>query len=59
MTRDKLEKHVISITELYKKIIFCQIFYDLILKSDFERIFNVMQLHWSELKLSDILSENI
>ena len=36
--------HIICITVLENRIIFCQIFCDLLLKSAFERIFNVMQL---------------
>jgi cellobiose-specific phosphotransferase system component IIC len=36
--------HIIGITVLENKIIYCQIFCDLLLKSVFERIFNVMQL---------------
>jgi hypothetical protein len=35
--------HIICITVLEKRIICCQIFCDLLLKSAFERIFNVMQ----------------
>ena len=44
--------HIICITVLENRIICCQIFCDLLLKSVFERIFNVMQLifiwfnHW-------------
>jgi hypothetical protein len=48
--------HIICITVLENRIICCQIFCDLLLKSAFERIFNVMQLI---LVKSDILSENI
>ena len=36
--------HIICITVLENRIICCQIFCDLLLKSAFERIFNVMQL---------------
>jgi hypothetical protein len=36
--------HIICITVLENRIIYCQIFGDLLLKSAFERIFNVMQL---------------
>ena len=36
--------HIICITGLENKIICCQIFCDLLLKSAFEQIFNVMQL---------------
>jgi hypothetical protein len=36
--------HIICITVLEHRIICCQIFCDLLLKSAFERIFNVMQL---------------
>ena len=36
--------HIICITVQEKRIICCQIFCDLLLKSAFERIFNVMQL---------------
>ena len=36
--------HIICITVLEHRIIWCQIFCDLPLKSAFERIFNVMQL---------------
>ena len=36
--------HIICITVLEYRIIYCQIFCDLLLKSAFERIFNVMQL---------------
>jgi hypothetical protein len=36
--------HIICITLLENRIICCQIFCDLLLKSPFERIFNVMQL---------------
>ena len=36
--------HTICITVLENRIICCQIFCDLLLKSAFERIFNVMQL---------------
>jgi hypothetical protein len=36
--------HIICITVREDRIICCQIFYDLLLKSAFERIFNVMQL---------------
>jgi hypothetical protein len=36
--------HIICITVLENRIICCQIFYNLLLKSAFERIFNVMQL---------------
>jgi hypothetical protein len=36
--------HIICITVLEHRIIWCQIFCDLLLKSAFERIFNVMQL---------------
>ena len=36
--------HIICITVRESRIICCQIFCDLLLKSDFERIFNVMQL---------------
>jgi hypothetical protein len=37
--------HIICITvRLENRIICCQIFCDLLLKSDFERIFDVMQL---------------
>jgi hypothetical protein len=36
--------HIICITVLEHRIIWCQIFYDLLLKSAFEGIFNVMQL---------------
>jgi hypothetical protein len=48
--------HIICITVLENRIICCQIFCELLLKSAFERIFNVMQLI---LVKSDILSENI
>ena len=36
--------HILSITVRENRIICCQIFCDLLLKSAFERIFNVMQL---------------
>jgi hypothetical protein len=36
--------HIICITVLENRIVCCQIFCDLLLKSAFERIFNVMQL---------------
>jgi hypothetical protein len=36
--------HINCITVLENRIIGCQIFCDLLLKSAFERIFNVMQL---------------
>jgi hypothetical protein len=36
--------HILCITVRDNRIICCQIFYDLLLKSAFERIFNVMQL---------------
>jgi hypothetical protein len=36
--------HILCITVREKRIICCQIFFDLLLKSAFERIFNVMQL---------------
>jgi hypothetical protein len=36
--------HIICITVPENRIIYCQIFCDLPLKSAFERIFNVMQL---------------
>ena len=36
--------HIICITVREDRIIFCQIFCDLLLKSAFERICNVMQL---------------
>jgi hypothetical protein len=36
--------HIICITVRENRIICCQIFCDLLLKSAFERIFNVMQL---------------
>jgi hypothetical protein len=36
--------HIICITALENRIICCQIFCDLLLKSAFERIFNVMQM---------------
>jgi hypothetical protein len=36
--------HIICITVLENRIICCQIFCDLLLKSAFEQIFNVMQL---------------
>ena len=36
--------HIICITVLENRILCCQIFCDLLLKSPFERIFNVMQL---------------
>jgi hypothetical protein len=36
--------HIICITVLENRIICCQIFCNLLLKSAFERIFNVMQL---------------
>jgi hypothetical protein len=36
--------HIICITVLENRIICCQIFCDLLLKSAFERIFNVMQM---------------
>ena len=36
--------HIIYITVLENRIVCCQIFCDLLLKSAFERIFNVMQL---------------
>ena len=36
--------HIICITVRENRIICCQIFWDLLLKSAFERIFNVMQL---------------
>ena len=39
--------HIICITVLENRIICCQIFCDLLLKSAFERIFNVMQLIFS------------
>jgi hypothetical protein len=36
--------HILCITVWEKRSICCQIFFDLLLKSAFERIFNVMQL---------------
>ena len=41
---------IICITILENRIISCQIFCDLLLKSAFERIFNVMQLIWVKIK---------
>jgi hypothetical protein len=51
--------HILCITVREKRIICCQIFCDLLLKSAFEWIFYVMQLILVNLKLSDILIENI
>ena len=42
--------HIICITVLENRIICCQIFCDLLLKSAFERIFNVMQLILGKIK---------
>jgi hypothetical protein len=42
--------HIICITVLENRIICCQIFGDLLLKSAFERIFNVMQLNLVKIK---------
>ena len=42
--------HIVCITVLENRIICCQIFCDLLLKSAFERIFNVMQLIWVKIK---------
>ena len=42
--------HIICITVRENKIICCQIFCDLLLKSAFERIFNVMQLNLVKIK---------
>ena len=42
--------HIICINVLENRIIFCQIFCDLLLKSAFERIFNVMQLILDKIK---------
>jgi hypothetical protein len=50
--------HILCITVREHRIICCQIFCDLLLKSSFERIFNFMQLILLKIK-SDILSENI
>jgi hypothetical protein len=43
-------EHIICITVLENRIICCQIFCDLLLKSAFERIFNVMQLILAKIK---------
>ena len=42
--------HIICITVLENRIICCQVFCDLLLKSAFERIFNVMQLILGKIK---------
>ena len=42
--------HIICITVLENRIICCQIFCDLLLKSAFEQIFNVMQLILVQIK---------
>ena len=42
--------HIICITVLENRIICCQIFRDLLLKSALERIFNVMQLNLVKIK---------
>jgi hypothetical protein len=42
--------HIICITVLENRIICCQIFCDFLLKSAFERIFNVMQLFLVKIK---------
>jgi hypothetical protein len=49
--------HIICITVLENRIICCQIFCNLLLKSAFERIFNVMQLILVKTRyaLSDII----
>ena len=49
--------HILCITLRENRIICCQIFCDLLLKSAFELIFNVMQLIL--VKINDVLSENI
>ena len=49
--------HIICITVRENRIICCQIFCDLLLKSAFERIFNVMQLILVTIK-SHIQSKN-
>ena len=51
--------HIICITVLENRIICCQIFCDLLLKSAFERIFNAMQLILVKIKwhiISDLAS---
>jgi hypothetical protein len=53
--------HFIFITVLEHRIICCQMFFDLLLKSAFERIFNVMQLilvkiNWCNITLNNNMS---
>ena len=51
--------HILCITVRENRIICCQIFCDLLLKSAFELIFNVMQLILVKIKWHIILSDNI
>jgi hypothetical protein len=51
--------HIICITVWENRIICCQLFSDLLLKSAFEQIFNVMQLILVKIKWHNLLSGNI
>jgi hypothetical protein len=48
--------HIICITVLENRMVCCKIFCDLLLKSAFERIFNIMQLILVKIKSQDLNS---